>query len=318
MQSLIIGEFSFDEKTSFDKVLHASLGRSLDIAPSDEPVLEMTERSSTECESGMPPDEMEPTLDLKEVKFKLHKLVLDKLDQTVIITHSVMEKFPKSKYRPADYLDKLTAGGTTPLTDKCDIDTIKEFSSLDETVQYWPLDKNQQLCLFPNIILSDTLGKKVPSIRSSVTYKVNINVHGIRKCQQHYYFKCTISKCMRSFDKINDWNSHHLIMHKTKVKCMDCTKMFHTLSAHCAHQNQHATHKHICKRCSKTFAYLSGLNQHKLVHQITFALLLLWFLSKAYKWPWDLTRHIKHHVQKRIQCPDCDKTFKEDRLLKQH
>ena len=50
MQSLIIGELSYDEKSAFDKVLYVGLGRVVDITSSNEPVAEVTDSFKC-CES---------------------------------------------------------------------------------------------------------------------------------------------------------------------------------------------------------------------------------------------------------------------------
>ena len=107
----------------------------------------------------MQPEKIGPTSNLKEVKIIIHKLELAKLDQLVFITQRFMDELPKSKYRPVDYLVKLTTESTMTPTARCDTDSAKDYSSSDDTVQYWSLDRDQELCLFPNIVLSGTQGK---------------------------------------------------------------------------------------------------------------------------------------------------------------
>ena len=155
--------------------------------------------------------------------------------------------------------------------------------------------------------------------KPSMVFKFNINVHGIRKHHPKYYSKCVVKRCGCSSNKIKDWNTHHRIVHRTKIKCMDCCRQFITPSLHWAHCNNHALHKHTCQVCKKTFACLSGLNQHKCVH--TRSKLYCCFLGsckKAYKWPQDLTHHVQCHILKKWPCKQCDKIFLEEHLLKWH
>ena len=84
-------------------------------------------------------------------------------------------------------------------------------------------------------------------------------------------------------------------------------------------QNYHAPHKYTCTLCDKTFAFQSGLKQHKTVH--TRSRLHRCFsgtCTKAFKWSQDLVHHIKHHMQGRWSCKSCDMTFAEKHLLKCH
>ena len=124
-------------------------------------------------------------------------------------------------------------------------------------------------------------------------------------------------ECGRSFDKIKDWNTHHRIMHCTKVRCTECKRVFVTPSSHRAHKNQHAPLKHRCHICKLGFAYISGLSQHKKAH--TRSKLYRCFVGNCKKaCKKDLTHHMQQHVSARWPCSDCDKVFLEERLLKRH
>ena len=118
---------------------------------------------------------------------------------------------------------------------------------------------------------------------------------------------------------MRDWNAHHRLVHKNRLKCGLCQRKFATPSAHRAHRNYHAPHKFNCNRCGKTFAFESGLKQHKVIH--THSKLNHCFTgtcTKAFKWPQDLVRHIKRHMQEKWPCTKCDMVFAEKRLLKRH
>ena len=127
------------------------------------------------------------------------------------------------------------------------------------------------------------------------------------------------TNCNRSFNKVCDWNMHHRITHKYKLKCELCRKKFASPSAHRVHRNYHAPHKYTCTLCDKTFAFQSGLKQHKTVHtRSKLHHCCSGTCTKAFKWPQDLVCHIKHHMQERWSCKNCDMTFAEKRLLKRH
>ena len=118
---------------------------------------------------------------------------------------------------------------------------------------------------------------------------------------------------------MKDWNAHHCLVHKNRLKCGLCGRMFTTLSAHRAHKNYHAPHKYNCNMCGKTFAFGSGLKQHKVAH--TRSKLNRCFAGtckKASKWPQDLTHHIMKHMQETWSCAKCDMDFEEKRSLKRH
>ena len=71
--------------------------------------------------------------------------------------------------------------------------------------------------------------------------------------------------------------------------------------------------------CDKTFAFQSGLKQHKTVRSHSrLHRCFLGTCTKAFKWPQDLVCHIKHHMQGRRSCESCDMTFAEKCLLKRH
>ena len=138
--------------------------------------------------------------------------------------------------------------------------------------------------------MKDTRGCKKIVSKS----KFNINLHGIRKYHWRYYFKCAEVNCNKSFSKIRDWNTHHRIFHKSKLKCETCGAKFVTPSAHRAHKNYHVLRKYTFSLCDKSFAFYSGLKQHKTVH--SHSRLHQCFsgsCTKAFKWPQDLVCNIQ-------------------------
>ena len=126
-----------------------------------------------------------------------------------------------------------------------------------------------------------------------------------------------VSPCKQTFPNTELWNIHHSPAHKSiALICNICQKQFTKPSARQAHKNNHASHKHSCTRCSKTFAYISALWQHKIVHSRQQHKCFSGKCTCSCKYPWDLNRHIKTHLDKDYKCPKCPKTFKQKRLLK--
>ena len=98
----------------------------------------------------------ETTADLsvkpKEVRICLYKLILDNPSQQIIVTQKMLDHLVKSKYRLDDYLETLTPEYEAPHTEKYGTDATIASSS---SVSYWPLDRDQQICMFPKIMPSD-------------------------------------------------------------------------------------------------------------------------------------------------------------------
>ena len=183
--------------------------------------------------------------------------------------------------------------------------------SSENTVQYWPLDKNEQRRL---------LQTTTPSVSKNVQQRTfTMSTHGIRRRKHRYYFKCKIRPCNKSYSNIRDWNAHHRQKHGTLIWCTSCSKSFTMPSTHRAHVYTHSPARHKCTQCTRKFAFVSWLKQHKYAHMKTN--LHKCFHGKckrSYHWPQDLSRHITKHLDKLWSCDECDKTFKEKRLLKRH
>ena len=163
------------------------------------------------------------------------------------------------------------------------------------------------------------LPSSVKSLKAKQQAKFSMKVHWIQCRHPKYWFKCIVPPCKQTFQSTKLWSIHHAIVHKSIVLVCDiCKKTFTKPSARRAHRNNHASHKHSCPRCSKTFAYISALRQHKIVHSRQQHKCFSGSCTCSYKYPWDLNRHIKTHLDKEYKCPNCPKTFKWDRLLKQH
>ena len=111
----------------------------------------------------------------------------------------------------------------------------------------------------------------------------------------------------------------HTIDKKTLIWYTSCPKRFTMPSAHRAHVYTHFPARHNCTQCTCKFAFVSWLKQHKYAHmKNNLHKCFHGTCKKSYCWPQDLSRHITKHLDKLWSCDECDKTFKEKRLLKRH
>ena len=284
---------------------------------------------------------------LLTVKFVAMKMNIIKPNKSYQVSQQQLLQLPKSKYRPDNYYGKLlsprpesassvhsihedsdvtlpysSSSEKSPLphpalvsslpSKHADSDTTLPYSSSDETISYWDHCEDNRT-ENPKII------KDTKNCGKSTRHRFDISFIGIRKCCRYYHFKCKEPRCNKTFNKVRDWNAHHRLVHKNRLKCGLCGRKFTTPSAYRVHKNYHAPHKFNCNICRKTFAFESGLKQHKVVH--THSKLNRCFIgtcTKAFKWPQDLVRHIKRHMQEKWPCTKCDMVFAEKHLLKQH
>ena len=147
-----------------------------------------------------------------------------------------------------------------------------------ETEIYWPISpKPVEIPKSPEKDTPDKSDKSIlrqgnPKLRSGcpkpkkriiyakpTQFMFRIRNFGIKKKKPKYYFKCAVDHCRSMFDKLQTWNTHHRIHHRTPITCTVCRKSFKTPSVAQSHKNSHAIRKHKCNQCSKSFAYGSAL-----------------------------------------------------------
>ena len=219
------------------------------------------------------------------------------------VTQQQLLQLPKSRYRPDDYLEKSSSPQLEAVLMTSSIhgdsDATLPYSSSDETIPYWTLSNdNASTSQLPlnkhNKIENMTNIKGIKNQKKPTKHRFNISIYGIRKYHWCYYFKCAETSCNRTFNEVQDWNTHHCMMHKYKLECELCGRKFVTPSAHRAHRNYHAPNKYTCVRCGKTFAFESGLKQHMIIHTNSKPnRCFTGTCTKAFKWPQDLVHHIK-------------------------
>ena len=336
---MVISEITPDEYQSLDTALSTGLGfglsPKLEIAqPTD--INESVKNASAGCPADLPKVEKELQIVLtrcstsrsftqpripdhvnspapqpmapssickKEVRILLDKLSIN-ANQRFLVSRNIVVGAGKVASGNED--EKIKGSGTIE---------IGNYSS-DNTEAYWLLDPKKQILLFPKVNVQDSM---MPTAKLALTCRFNIQVHGIPCRKLHYYFKCVLSGCVKTFDKICNWNLHHCLAHKTKIKCSICGKKFTMPSSHRAHKNIHAVHKFNCQMCQKSFAFASGLCQHKNFHNKSKEHRCFHGVcKKAFKWPQDLARCIQCHMNPKRECNKYDYVFEERRLLECH
>ena len=196
--------------------------------------------------------------------------------------------------------DMLTKPLISELHDEC---STEGYVSM-ETEIYWPISPKRMKAL---------------KISEGAIPDKTVKPIGIKKKKPKYYFRCVVENCSKTFDKLQTWNTHHQIHHKSLIKCTICWKSFETPSVARSHKNSHAPQKHICTQCNKAFAYGSALRLHKNTHvNQKRHKCFHGNCRKSYRWLQDLLRHIQWHLKMNWSCEKCDFITHEKHLLKRH
>ena len=256
--------------------------------------------------------------------FKLHKSLRVSINKInvqegvrVKVTVNMLAKLPKSVLHDGSSTEGYESTETEiywPISPK-----PVEISKTPEGVRLDKIDK-------PTLKQGDLkLGRGCLQPKKRMIYAnpsqfmFRIRTIGIKKKKPKYYFKCAIDNCSTTFDKLQTWNTHHRIHHKTPIKCTVCRKSFKTPSVAHSHKNSHAPRKHKCTQCSKKFAYGSALRLHKNVHaKQKHHKCFHGNCRKSYRWPQDLSRHIQRHLKMSWSCGKCNFITYENCLLKRH
>ena len=151
----------------------------------------------------------------------------------------------------------------------------------------------------------------------------HVKCHILRKCTRKLYLKCRIVNCKqayRSFHSVQALNVHHHIFHpRILFRCRICPKIHCTPSSDTYHNYEHQQPTFSCPKCDRSFVINSKLQQHRRVH-IKQRLYKCFYggCTKSYKYLQDLVRHANSHLSKKFECPLCNYTSDQKRLLKRH
>ena len=193
----------------------------------------------------------------------------------------------------------------------------------DETVVYYPLKSD--LPKIPKEVLLKEGSKIIKPTKQVIKAHpsrrgFNISVHGVRRRQCRTYLKCKIPHCKSQFPTIRDWNLHHHLIHNgIKLSCNKCAKTFRTPSFLRDHGYVHSYLRYMCEKCDKIFAFKSHYRIHGHTHlRSKIHKCFAGSCGREYKWPQDLHRHIRLHLNCTYGCSICDYTNAQKYLLKRH
>ena len=246
---------------------------------------------------------MEKEMNLNDKQSKVHSANIVKEGQR---EHQVDLSIDQNMRHVKILLQKLNTQEIMDLT------TDKKIKTKSEQRRKRKLQQNTKNMHAPAVLRKDTSGK-TPKFTLS-TYKLSC------KKKRNYTFHCAVRGCRKSFNKVKDWNSHHLLHHRSvKYKCSECSKWISTPTGLKDHKYMHHEKCFRCGRCEKTFYFQSGLNLHRNLHRRKQAYeCFTKNCKKCYKWPQDLMRHIKMHLDIKLKCVKCEYVTHEARLFKQH
>ena len=151
----------------------------------------------------------------------------------------------------------------------------------------------------------------------------HVQQHVLKRRIKKVYLKCQVKNCQQayqSFLSVKALNVHHQIYHpKVLFSCPVCPKHHHTPSSARFHKYEHQILRYTCSRCNKQYVYQSKLRQHRRVH-ICHKMYCCFYggCSKQYKHSQDLDQHVASHLGRKFDCPLCNYSSNQKRLLKCH
>ena len=338
-----LGELTFDECATLDKVIHQGLGagghripgitahskRGSEVIIKQE-LNEETNIISVEKSTGDPKPHCSRDCNLEEENQKTKEK--DSLPETVGPQETeteketfILEKPDTMKLKVAKIWIKkldLKGKGTVKLSGK-NLEDLECYSS-DDTIEYWtgePTEFNLEIIEDrpEKIQKLNTPKKRLISGKPSKA-GFRLTTHGVKKRKRHTYVKCIVPGCKDKFPSVKNWNTHHRQYHKGwKLDCKRCQKQFRTPSAMRDHMYIHTDKLFNCSECDKKFAFKSTLQAHKKAHsKVKMHSCFSGGCAKKYKWAQDLHRHIKKHLNIVFHCSVCDYSSHEKRRVKGH
>ena len=268
VKPVVIGELTSNESLTLDKLIKFGLGVGIDHTC----VVKIKEEIESDTELDKTSADHTPTVN-KDKGLKHHMAQREQfnLKECIIkiLNLKLKDKGP-FKLTP-EFLKEHTSN-----------DNQDVYSSSDETIIYWqesPVnskgDANVDDKPFTLVPLKQMRKRKlrhselklqkchvICSRPSKFKGGFKITLHGIARRQPKYYFRCYIHHCNSKFHSLKEWNSHHLLQHKSLLLCLKCPKQFKKPSAFRVHQNNHTPAKPNCSICGKTFAFPSSVQLH--------------------------------------------------------
>ena len=297
IKPIILGELTSDESSTLDKLIKFGLGFGidqsinvqvkeeidLDIELRDDGIGPKTKGNTDDSTAPEGTDEAQvinrSELDLTcECRIQVAKLKLGKNEQVKVISE-LLEALLTSKYRH----DGDSSSDKT-------MDVKPKFVPIALKPMRKTKMKEAQIMPCKHWVIHSK-----PS-RAKGGFKITL--HSLARRQPKYYFKCYVSGCSSKFHSLKDWNTHHIVQHKTMLSFLKCPRQLKKLSAFRAHLNNHALAKLTCSTYGKSFTFPSSVQLHCRVH-LTQKIFKCFTAGgkKQYKWRQDLHRHIQKHLK---------------------
>ena len=226
---VVIGELTFDEQDTLNKVIYHGLGVGMD--RSREQICSITHTAGDEISRDITiKEELEANttqIDYEnlEHEFNLKKLsircnhaevtqYLESRHQLVQVKSTIVKKCEKTVRVHVHKLNlrTLTSIKLSPeMLQKLHIPV--DYDS-DKTEDYWPLEHST---VFEPILVSEpkkavkTLKRRIRSKPSKGGF--NILVHGVKKHKRRTYLSCKVAGCKTKFNSVKAWNAHHQWLH---------------------------------------------------------------------------------------------------------
>ena len=338
-----LGELTFDECATLDKVIQQGLGAGVHRIPGitvhskhgsevimKQELNEETNIISVEKSTGDPKPHCSRDCNLEEENQKTKEK--DSLPETVGPQETeteketfILEKPDTMKLKVAKIWIKkldLKGKGTVKLSGK-NLEDLECYSS-DDTIEYWtgePTEFNLEIIEDrPEKIQKLNMPKKRLISGKPSKAGFRLTTHGVKKRKRRTYVKCIVPGCKEKFPSVKNWNTHHRQYHKGwKLDCKRCQKQFRTPLAMRDHMYIHTDKLFNCSECDKKFAFKSTLQAHKKAHsKVKMHSCFSGGCAKKYKWAQDLHRHIKKHLNIVFHCSVCDYSSHEKRRVKGH
>ena len=333
-KTVVIGELTFDEQNTLNKVIYRGLGFGVDkygVQPHSLPHTADHENKiviKEEVVSKVSPidyGKLEQEFNLKTLSIRCNRAeVTEYLESTSQHVQGNSMTCGKCEKTVCVNVHKLNLGTLTSIRLSPDVlrklHVSVDYDS-DKTEDYWPLEDSPD---YEPILVSEP-GKVVKTPKRRIRSKPSkggftISVHGVKKGKRRTYLSCKIYECKPKFNSVKAWNAHNCQLHRDKLlKCKLCNKDFKTPLFMRDHMYVHRDKAFTCNLCGMVFAFKSSYQIHRRTHLK--AQLFKCFAKNCaheYKWAQDLHRHVQKHLKCVYGCNICDYTTHEKRLIKRH
>ena len=233
VKPVIIGELTSNESSSLDKLIKFGLGVGIDRSK----VVEIKEEISSDTEPNIDGTELTPTVNadklfasknmnqlytskkekfnLKECRVQVVNLKIDKIDPFKIMPQSLIALLSPKNGHDAD-----SSSAKMIVYWKGEPENTRVNKNTKDIPSFTPVTKkkNKHAEIKPHKCCV------IHSKPSKVRGGFKITLHGITRRQPKYNFKGYVFDCNSKFHSLKDWNSHHIVQHKTLLLCLKCPR----------------------------------------------------------------------------------------------